>query len=148
MTLLWSLHTPESDDAIFMASSINVLSVLLDGIIVGSYYGTAPTGSSFNIFMLITNLLLRPVTSILLIRFYNERGRLSPLHFAGLPVFGASTSAGDSRGPGVSRASYEDLDRQSNRGFRDFPPVTVQRSSVPASNATVNNYNVTLADEN
>lgn len=98
--------------------------------------------------MLITNLLLRPITSIILIRFYNERGRLSPLSFAGLPVFGASTSAGDSRGPGASRASYEDLDRQANRGFKDFSPVTVHRQSVPPSNPTVNNYNVTLADDN
>lgn len=119
-----------------MASSLNILSIILDAITIGLYYGW--TGSnSFNtlyvfIFyqmmiteltwlvtfsdvclnewhginktwsMVITNLLLRPITSLVLLRFYNERaGRYSALNIPGFGSFGST---------GAARGSYEDLD--------------------------------------
>lgn len=140
LTIFWSLHCPDSDDAIFMSSALNVLSILLDAIIIGIYYGVST--NAFSTFMLIVNLLLRPITSLILLRFYNERGRLSSINFSGLPVFGASTSAGESRIPGASRASYEDLDRQPIRP-KDIPPPT-HHQSVPSHHRSSDSPTVDL----
>jgi hypothetical protein len=54
--------------------------------------------------MVIVNLLLRPVTSLILLRFYNERaGSFSAINFPGLSGFGANSFA--------DRSAYEDLER-------------------------------------
>jgi len=122
--LLWSLSSRDSEDALFMASSINVLAILLDAITIGQYYST---GSSFGNFMAITNLLLRPITSLVLLRFYHERaGRYSGINFPGLPGFG---STGVTH-PYQTRGSYEDLtEASSSRGVRvDVPPPTMTSS--------------------
>lgn len=121
-----------------MASSLNVASILFDAITIGNFYRD---GSSWRNFILITNLLLRPVSSLVLLRFYNERGRLSSMNFSGLPVFGAS--AGEQRIPGTNRASYEDLDRQPIRP-RDLPP----HQSIPSHHRSSDSPTVDLISTN
>ena len=144
LSIFWSLHCPDSDDAIFMSSSINVISILFDAIVIGIHYGSA-SSTSFSTFMVIVNLLLRPITSLILLRFYNERGRMSSINFSGLPVFGASTSAGETRVPGASRASYEDLDRQPIRP-KDLP--STHHQSVPSHHRSSDSPTVDLLGHN
>ena len=129
--LLWSLASRDSEDALFMAAALNILAVLLDAITIGKYYST---GSSFGNFMAITNLLLRPITSLVLLRFYHERsGRYDG--FPGLPGFGAPGfgSTGTTHHPYQNRDSYEDLtDPATGRATRvDVPPLTTSSSQPP-----------------
>ena len=80
--------------------ALNILSVPLDAITIGTYYGSAG-GTSCSTFMSIVNLLLRPVTSLVLLRFYNDRvGNYSGVR---LPGFGTSAFG--------ERSMYEDLER-------------------------------------
>lgn len=107
-----------------MASTINIISIVLDAMTIGMYYGE-PGANSFNNFMVITNLLLRPITSLVLLRIYNERaGRFSSLLFPGIPGFDGTGGLG-------SRGSYEDLDVGRGGGGigRNAAPPTHQ--SVP-----------------
>lgn len=85
----------------YFASGINILSIVFDAITIGMYYDVAGS-TSFSNFMIIVNLLLRPITSLVLLRFYNERvGHQSAINF--LPGFGATGF--------TDRGSYEDLER-------------------------------------
>ncbi|KAI1309373.1 Type-1 angiotensin II receptor-associated protein-like [Halotydeus destructor] len=104
VSLLWSLHAKDSEDAILMAAAINVFSIVFDAITIGIYYGSGQS-NAFSTFMVITNLLLRPITSLVLLRFFNERsGRFSssPLFSAFGAPFGGLVSG---------RSAYEDIDR-------------------------------------
>lgn len=59
--------------------------------------------------MSIANLLLRPITSLVLLRFYNDRaGRYatSTIGFPGLGSFGSIPGSN----AGTMRGSYEDID--------------------------------------
>ena len=72
--------------------------------------------------MAITNLLLRPITSLVLYRVYNERnGRYSTFGFPGLG--GMTSTTGNAFGtthPSSGRGSYENIDN------------TVPHQSVPS----------------
>lgn len=77
--------------------------------------------------MAITNLLLRPITSLVLLRFYNERaGRYATLNIPGFGNFGAATG----------RGSYEDLD-VAGPGARTTP-----HQSVPTNHRSELNSNL------
>jgi hypothetical protein len=115
-SVLWCLHAKESEDAIFMAAALNVFSIVFDAITIGIYYGYG-NSNAFSTFMVITNLLLRPITSLVLLRFYNERsGRYSSF----LPP---SFSSGFGGSPG--RSSYEDIDA-AGRGPPRAPTADVE----------------------
>ncbi|RWS12852.1 type-1 angiotensin II receptor-associated protein-like protein [Dinothrombium tinctorium] len=45
-SILWSIHSRESDDALFIALFINVISVILDAIILGIWFGHNNSGFS------------------------------------------------------------------------------------------------------
>ena len=78
----------------------------MDAITIGMYYGV-PGSTPFSTFMAIVNLLLRPVSSLFLVRFYNDRlGSFSSSGFPGLPGFSGSGFAD-------RRSAYEDLERPS-----------------------------------
>lgn len=69
--ILWSLHAPESEDAILMTTFLDLIAILLDAVTIGVYTSNRPF--TFAALMLIINLLLRPITSLVLLRFFNER---------------------------------------------------------------------------
>lgn len=103
--------------------ALNVVAILLDAITIGMYYGYAGS-NSFNTFMCIVNLLLRPITSLVLLRFYNERaGRFSAINFPGLPGFGTTGF--------TDRASYEDLERTRLGPHQSIPTHHQQPEASP-----------------
>lgn len=78
--------------------------------------------------MAITNLLLRPITSLVLLRFYNERaGRYATLNIPGFGNFGATGG----------RGSYEDLDVAGPGPARPQP-----HQSVPSNHRSELNSNL------
>lgn len=82
--------------------------------------------------MAITNLLLRPITSLVLLRFYNERaGRYATLNIPGFGNFG---------NPG-GRGSYEDLD------VAGSAPRLVPHQSVPSNHRSELNSNLVTIDK-
>ena len=86
--------------------------------------------------MAISNLLLRPITSLMLLRLYNERqGRYSSFGFPGLGSLG-DTRLGSSgtHGPSAGRGPYENIDS------------TIPHQSVPSP--IHNNYNDANNDAN
>ncbi len=81
--------------------------------------------------MAIANLLLRPISSLVLLRVYNERcGRYSSLGFPGLG--GLSPSRGnDLSGGGAGRGSYENIDNAAPR--QSVPsPIRDVESNIPS----------------
>lgn len=73
--------------------------------------------------MVITNLLLRPITALVLLRFYNER---SGQYSSFLPT-GLGTGFASPFGP-VARGSYEDIDaptdaRNTRQAIPRMPPA-------------------------
>lgn len=129
ISLLWAIHARDSEDAIFMAAAINVFSIIFDAITIGLYYGVS-NSTGFATFMIITNLLLRPVTSLVLLRFYNDRsGR-----YSSNPLFGGLAAPFTSN----TRAAYEDIDRcvrVCGGYYRVTLPFSQQASSECASSA-------------
>ncbi|RWS27037.1 type-1 angiotensin II receptor-associated protein-like protein [Leptotrombidium deliense] len=125
LCVLWCIHSRESEEAVFMATMTNLLAILLDAITIGVYYGTSGS-TGFSIFMVIVNLLLRPITSLILLRFYNERaGRYSNY---GIPGFA----------PGSGRGSYEDLDTSHRQ---TVPPSAVDTTSPIHEDTNIPPYN-------
>ncbi|CAG2122759.1 unnamed protein product [Medioppia subpectinata] len=116
LCLLWSMHSRDSHDPLLLAILINLLSIVLDAITIGIYYEESHNRPwfGFSIFMAITNLLLRPITSLVLLRVYNERnGRYSTFGIPGLgglnPSGGGAGMFGTGGGAG-GRGSYENID--------------------------------------
>lgn len=114
VVLLWSLHNKDSEEPVIMAFGVNILSIFLDVISVAIYYPRAHDYSEvhFSAAMFIINLLLRPVTSVLLVKVYNERsGRYNNLGFPGF---------------GIGRGPYEDIDQPATQSV---PKTTVDTGS-------------------
>jgi hypothetical protein len=81
--------------------------------------------------MAIANLLLRPISSLVLLRVYNERcGRYSSFGFPGLG--GSSPSRGnDLSGGGAGRGAYENIDNAVPR--QSVPsPIRDVESNIPS----------------
>ncbi|KAK3925848.1 Type-1 angiotensin II receptor-associated protein [Frankliniella fusca] len=106
LTLLWGIHHKESDEPLQIAVIINVLAILFDVIVLAAYFpATFRSSERFSIAMAILNLVIRPVTSVILCRIATERigGR------------------GDTVSPGRPRAAYDDIDNPS--GHQSVPGV-------------------------
>ncbi|XP_066996700.1 type-1 angiotensin II receptor-associated protein [Anabrus simplex] len=128
ITLLWAIHQREAQEPIEIALFIGVSSILLDIIVLTVRFPSslARTGERFSAGMAILNLLIRPVTSMVLYRIHADRTGTSGAfsnNFGGL--FGASNA---------QNAPYEDIDR----GVHQIVPGVHQsgmhndRSSSPA----------------
>ncbi|XP_054153019.1 type-1 angiotensin II receptor-associated protein-like [Oppia nitens] len=130
--LLWSMHARDNHEPLLLAILINILSIVIDAISIGIYYepNHAPW-FGFSLFMAITNLLLRPITSLVMLRVFNERsGRYSTFGFPGLGsvnpsaanagsgVFGSTGGIG---GGGPGRGSYENIDGQNRVPHQSVP---------------------------
>lgn len=99
LMLLWGIHHKESEEPVFMALVTNLGSILLDIVTLSLRF---PPSFTFCAGMSILNLILRPVTSIYLMRLFNDRGgRYADL---GIPSFGGAAAAG-------GRGQYDDIDR-------------------------------------
>ncbi|XP_014472218.1 PREDICTED: uncharacterized protein LOC106743158 [Dinoponera quadriceps] len=83
--ILWAIHNTESDEPLQFALFINVLSILLDVIILSVNYYLFDTVST--VFMII-NLVARPVTSIYLLRIGQARNGTLATVFAPSPSMG------------------------------------------------------------
>lgn len=110
----------ESEEAILMSTLINLAAILLDAITIGVYTSNRPF--KFPTFMLIVNLLIRPITSLLLLRYYNERsGRYNDFTIPGFSDYGASRRSGfgaEGTTGTLGRSAYEDID---NRPYQQAP---------------------------
>lgn len=109
LTLLWAIHNKESDDPLQIALIINALSILFDVIVLAVYFPTNfRTSERFSVAMTILNLVIRPLTCVILCRLSSERGADFP-------------GRGDSVAPGRPRAAYDDIDNPS--GHQSVPGV-------------------------
>lgn len=78
---VWAIISPESVDAVLMFFILNVISIVLDTVFIGVFASLeSNTGSSlvtntrrFCLGMSILNLILKPFTSFILYRIYQER---------------------------------------------------------------------------
>lgn len=106
-TLLWGIHSRESEEPIFMSLAINLLAFVLD-IIEISVYWPDHSGShmKFSIVMAIFNLILRPASAIILLRILNERtGNINAFGVPNLSnYFGAPGSP--------DHSPYENIDQK------------------------------------
>ena len=117
LALLWGIHSKESDDPLQIAVIINVLSILFDVIVLAAYFPASFRSSErFSVAMTILNLVIRPVTSVILCRVASERGGGD---FAGRGTFGDIFGRGDTVAPGRPRAAYDDID--SAGGHQSIP---------------------------
>ncbi|XP_042892138.1 type-1 angiotensin II receptor-associated protein-like isoform X3 [Penaeus japonicus] len=105
ITIMWSLHHRESDEAPFMAFCVNVLSIMFDIVNMSLNWPAVQTGGSmtFGAAMAIINLLVRPLSSYLLYRIFQDRA--GSYGTFGLPSGFDSIFAGGRRSP------YEDIDQ-------------------------------------
>jgi len=103
ISLLWSLAHKDLEDPLLISGGINALSILFDAIIIGIYYQLIYSG--WSMLMAVLQLILRPITTILLIRYYNERSD-SQINIPGLT--NSETQFGN------GRQSYESIDRQNS----------------------------------
>ncbi|XP_023220915.1 type-1 angiotensin II receptor-associated protein-like [Centruroides sculpturatus] len=97
LLIIWSIHYRDSEEPVFMALVVDVAAIILDMISISIYFNHANSHTMrFAIVMSIANIVIRPISAIILLRIYNERsGRYSTFSIPGLN-FG--------RGP------YEDID--------------------------------------
>ncbi|XP_059486752.1 type-1 angiotensin II receptor-associated protein isoform X2 [Neocloeon triangulifer] len=76
LTLLWGIHSADAEDPIQLSLCINILSIVLDIIVLSIYYPTFVSliGSErFSVGMAIINLLLRPLSAFGLYRTLQDR---------------------------------------------------------------------------
>lgn len=101
ITLMWAIQCKDSVEPVEMALFIGVSSIILDIIVITVCFPYDHSSSRFSVGMAILNLLVRPVTSMLLYRVYADR--------SGAP--GAfSNNLGGLFGAGGRGAPYEDID--------------------------------------
>lgn len=85
---LWAIIAQDSIDAVFMFFMLNVLSILMDIIFI-SIYASATSDNSgsykFSLGMAILNLIIRPLSSFILYRLYQDR--TGELQFPQYPAF-------------------------------------------------------------
>ncbi|XP_026293467.1 type-1 angiotensin II receptor-associated protein [Frankliniella occidentalis] len=119
LSLLWGIHHRESDEPLQIAVIINVLAILFDVIVLAAYFpATFRSSERFSIAMAILNLVIRPVTSVILCRIANER---IGGEFSGRNTLGDIFGRGDTVAPGRPRAAYDDIDNPS--GHQSTPGV-------------------------
>lgn len=78
---IWAIISPESLDAILMIFILNIISIVLDAVFIGVFASLKQAqGNSlfmntfrFSLGMSILNLILKPFTSFILYRIYQER---------------------------------------------------------------------------
>lgn len=98
-TLAWGIHHKDSEEPVFMALAINLSAIIMDIVTLAMNF---PVTFTFCAGMMIVHLLIRPVSSIFLLRIFNERGgRYADL---GIPNFGGGAAGG-------SRNQYDDIDQ-------------------------------------
>lgn len=98
LTLIWAIHHKDSEEPVFMALAINLGTILMDIVTLGMHF---PSQFTFCAGIAIVNLLFRPVSSVFLLRIFNERGgRYADL---GIPNFAGGVSTG--------RGQYDDIDQ-------------------------------------
>jgi len=86
--------------------------------------------------MAIANLLLRPISSLVLLRVYNERcGRYSTFGFPGLSGLNPS-NGNNTRGGGTGRGAYENLDSGVPHQAVPSPIHDVESNNPPFSEKT------------
>ncbi|XP_061197781.1 type-1 angiotensin II receptor-associated protein-like [Saccostrea echinata] len=113
---IWSIASPDSFDAVLMYLILHLFTILEDIVLLGIYQPRASRSIEvnnvqqgvkdeyrFSLGMVITNLILKPLTAFLLWRIYQDRGgRFSDFNFPNLPQFGGSP-------PG--QGNYENIDQ-------------------------------------
>ncbi|KAK8738480.1 hypothetical protein OTU49_003897 [Cherax quadricarinatus] len=121
LTILWSLHQRESQEAPFMALCINALAMVFDTVHLALFWPLIMTGPmKFGGGMVVLNLMLRPFSSFLLFRIVQERAQARGTYH--LPSGFERIFAGHKRG------LYEDID-QTPRS----EPVTLHSETAPIS---------------
>ncbi|XP_069675912.1 type-1 angiotensin II receptor-associated protein isoform X2 [Periplaneta americana] len=99
MILLWAIHHKEGDEPMQMAVAVSALSIFLDVIVISMYFPDSYRSERFSVGMAILNLIIRPVTTLVLYRIYVERASAAG---APLPtIFGVGAT---------QRSPYEDID--------------------------------------
>ncbi|XP_011869978.1 PREDICTED: type-1 angiotensin II receptor-associated protein isoform X1 [Vollenhovia emeryi] len=88
--IFWAVHSVESDEPLQFALFINVLSIFLDVITLAVYYPSEYNNASnkFSAALMIINLIVRPVSSIYLLRIGQGRGGNLATVFAPSPAMG------------------------------------------------------------
>ncbi|XP_037781559.1 type-1 angiotensin II receptor-associated protein-like isoform X1 [Penaeus monodon] len=104
ITIIWSLHHRESEEAPFMAFCVNILSIMFDIVNMSINWPAVQTGGAmtFGAAMAVINLLVRPLSSYLLYRIVQDRA--GSYGTFGLPS-GFESIFGGRRSP------YEDIDQ-------------------------------------
>ncbi|KAL3274085.1 hypothetical protein HHI36_015502 [Cryptolaemus montrouzieri] len=107
-TLLWGIHSHDNEEPLQLALIINVISIILD-IFVIIFYPNMDyhAGAKFSFGIAIVNLLVRPLTSMVLFKLAQERGTTTGL-------------LADIFTRGTQQSSYEDIDRTSPPAPPDF----------------------------
>ncbi|XP_011329830.1 type-1 angiotensin II receptor-associated protein isoform X2 [Ooceraea biroi] len=97
--ILWAVHNIESDEPLQFALVINVLSIFLDVVVLAVYYPTEGYSASdkFSAAFMIINLIVRPISSMYLLRIGQERGGTLATVFTPSPAMG------------FGRKDYEDI---------------------------------------
>lgn len=114
MLLFWTMHSKEAEEPIQMAVAVNAASIILDILVIALYFPEYYRASDrFSAGMAILNLIIRPVTTLILYRLYAERVNASG--GAVPPMFGIATS---------QRSPYQDIDVVVHQ--------TVPRTEVPS----------------
>ncbi|XP_063614959.1 type-1 angiotensin II receptor-associated protein-like, partial [Penaeus indicus] len=124
ITIIWSLHQHESEEAPFIAFCVDILAIVFDIVNLSLNWPVLQVGGAmeFGAAMAIMNLLLRPLSSYLLFRIVQDRA--GPDGSIGLP------SGFDSLF-GLRRSPYEDIDQTlsgtdpENTAASEPPPAKV-----------------------
>lgn len=120
--ILWCLHSPESEEPILITTFMDLLFILMDAITIGVHNRVFTWGT----FFVIINLLLRPISSLILLRFYNERsGRYNTLGIPGFANYGAGTPATNPTSTS-GRGGYQDIE---SRPYQTVPSSLVDTGS-------------------
>ncbi|XP_053643493.1 type-1 angiotensin II receptor-associated protein isoform X1 [Cherax quadricarinatus] len=127
LTIIWSLHQRESEEAPFMALCTNLLAIMFDIVNLAYYWPHTISGMKrFGAAMAILNLLLRPLTSFMLYRIVQDRA--GSYGTFGLP----SSFEGIFGGP--RRSPYEDIDQAPQNN----PSTGMDQENVPTSSPSEN----------
>ncbi|XP_037790436.1 type-1 angiotensin II receptor-associated protein-like [Penaeus monodon] len=130
VTIIWSLHHHESEEAPFTAFCVNILAILFDIVNMSLNWPVLQVGGAmkFGAAMAILNLLLRPVSSYLLFRIVQDRA--GPEGSFGLPLGFDSLF-------GIRRSPYEDIDQASQQTPLGTDPENTAASGPQAAKVIV-----------
>jgi len=123
---MWAIVSPESVDAIYMYMVMNVVSIVMDIILISIYAsedkGNQSSTHRFSLGMSILNLILKPVTSFILYRLYQDRTGES--HFPNFPPY-----------DGTSARGYDTIDQPvyASHHQTSYAPVSQVETATPHS---------------